>query len=293
MRVEYPERFLPKCPRHIRRRRKSPKRERPRRPPRPPNWHRPETKQEREQLRESLFAAVQHEMLCYSDVQFGLRYGIDLSDFCATIDPLRDKHNLDELSTKLPSLLTAPKLEKASLQVKALERSLRKDAEPSPQPIKKPKSRKTALQRIVIRCFPLYHEMPYVLQREERKSKLEELRIRNTYYNNMNDKMLKKLVLFTNDDMPIVIDTGASISITPFKSDFIEPPRTNSKIPALKGLAHKTEVAGWGKVSWIIGDMYGVVHRVETYAYYVPEATIRLYSPQSHFQEQNNGSLFQ
>ena len=85
--------------------------------------------------------------------------------------------------------------------------------------------------------------------------------------------------------VPIVIDTGASMSITPFLSDFDSAPEDSPVPDLITGLAHKTTIAGVGRVSWLIDDMYGVRRRISTNAYYVPDAKIRLYSPQSHFQE--------
>jgi hypothetical protein len=90
--------------------------------------------------------------------------------------------------------------------------------------------------------------------------------------------------------VPVVLDTGASFSITPFLNDFvgqIQPSNINS----LNGLSSKTSVSGVGTVEWPIRDVFGVVRTLRTSAYYVPDATIRLFSPQVYFQEnQGNGS---
>ena len=80
-------------------------------------------------------------------------------------------------------------------------------------------------------------------------------------------------------EIPIIIDTGASISLTPVISDFIgniEP----ADLDSLQGLSSKTQVCGQGTVQWKVQDMFGMVRALTTKAYYVPEASIRLMSPQ-------------
>jgi hypothetical protein len=91
-------------------------------------------------------------------------------------------------------------------------------------------------------------------------------------------------------DYPIVIDTGASVSVTPNPDDFTEGIRT-STMTELKGLNDVTTVQGYGPVNWTIYDSNDVVRTIRTTAFYVPEASIRLFSPQSYFQEVNGGSL--
>jgi hypothetical protein len=81
------------------------------------------------------------------------------------------------------------------------------------------------------------------------------------------------------DELPIVIDTGASCSLTPIYSDFIgtiDP----SDIPTLNNISGKTPVVGQGIIEWNIQDVRGIVKPIQTTAYYVPQATIRLFSPQ-------------
>jgi hypothetical protein len=88
-------------------------------------------------------------------------------------------------------------------------------------------------------------------------------------------------------DMPIVIDTGASVSLTPILSDFISP-LVPTQLTELKGLTSKTNVVGKGLVEWPIRDYWNVPGVITTSAYYVPNASIRLFSPQSYFQEHDN-----
>ena len=89
---------------------------------------------------------------------------------------------------------------------------------------------------------------------------------------------------------PIVIDTGASVSVTPNASDFVGGLATDN-LPDLRGLNHTSKVAGTGLVEWSIYDVHGRIRKIRTRAFYVPDATIRLFSPQSYFQEQGGGDL--
>ncbi|KAI2509642.1 hypothetical protein MHU86_4762 [Fragilaria crotonensis] len=91
------------------------------------------------------------------------------------------------------------------------------------------------------------------------------------------------------DHYPIVIDSGASVSITPNINDFVNGIHP-TQLSDLKGLEGATKVHGQGIVEWTVFDLMDVVRTIRTTAYYVPSATIRLFSPQSYFQESNSGS---
>ena len=90
--------------------------------------------------------------------------------------------------------------------------------------------------------------------------------------------------------IPVVFDTGASVSISPVKEDFIGEihPVENETI---KGLAHEIQVAGYGRVRWIIRDIFGNDMTIETNAICIPEGDVRLFSPQSYFQEHRKGTM--
>jgi hypothetical protein len=90
--------------------------------------------------------------------------------------------------------------------------------------------------------------------------------------------------------VPIVIDTGASISVTPVLTDFIGPLRPCATVN-LKVLSGSTEVIGEVTVSWLVRGMFGNKRKIRTTAYYVPEASIRLFSHQTYFKEKKAGSL--
>ena len=89
-------------------------------------------------------------------------------------------------------------------------------------------------------------------------------------------------------DMPIVIDTGASVSLTPNKNDFISFEARESSV---HGIGAVSKVQGVGTVRWQIYDLNNHKHTIETRALYMPEAGIRLYSPQTHFQENTDGTM--
>jgi hypothetical protein len=92
------------------------------------------------------------------------------------------------------------------------------------------------------------------------------------------------------DCVPIVIDNGASVSVTPVLTDFIRPLRPCATAN-LKGLSGSPEVIGEGTVNWLVRDMFGNKRKIRTTAYYVPEASIRIFSPQTYFKEKKAGSL--
>jgi len=88
----------------------------------------------------------------------------------------------------------------------------------------------------------------------------------------------------TQCNTPVVLDTGASFSLTPFKADFVTPiVSTSSK--EMKGIADPLRIQGVGTVSWPIRDVFGRTRTVTTQAFYVPHADIWLFSPQRLFQE--------
>jgi hypothetical protein len=93
-----------------------------------------------------------------------------------------------------------------------------------------------------------------------------------------------------DDSVPIVIDTGASVSVTPVITDFLGPlhPCATGN---LKGLSGTTEVIGEGTINCLVRDMFGNKRKISKTAYYVPEASIRLFSPQTYFKEKKAGSL--
>jgi hypothetical protein len=80
-------------------------------------------------------------------------------------------------------------------------------------------------------------------------------------------------------ELPIVIDTGASNSITPITSDFVHGIIHKADLQALSQVNGTTPVCGQGLVKWPIEDVDGNRRTITTDAYYVPGAGIRLFSP--------------
>ena len=115
---------------------------------------------------------------------------------------------------------------------------------------------------------------------------------RNIFFNTT-DNILHPGCIFLSKtlwrDTPIVLDTGASVSLTPFKDDFVSFTPCELEI---NGIGATSPVCGRGIVRWKIYDQHDFCTTIETEAMYMPEANIRLYSPQKHFIEKKSGSLF-
>ena len=90
-------------------------------------------------------------------------------------------------------------------------------------------------------------------------------------------------------DVPIVIDSGSSMSVTPFLEDFITD-LEKSDVDDLQGLTHEACVKGMGHVEWKVRDPNGNIALIKCRSHYVPKATIRLHSPQCYFEEHKAGS---
>jgi hypothetical protein len=89
-------------------------------------------------------------------------------------------------------------------------------------------------------------------------------------------------------DAPIVIDSRASLSISPHRGDFVgDIEQLNSTI---QGISTVTKIAGVGTVRWTFKDVFGTITIIETRAYYIPDAGVHLFSSQVYFQEQHAGS---
>jgi hypothetical protein len=73
-----------------------------------------------------------------------------------------------------------------------------------------------------------------------------------------------------DDCVPIVIDTGAFVSVTPVLTNFLGPLRPCATAN-LKVISGTTEVIGEGTVNWLLMDMFGNKRKISTTAYYVLE----------------------
>ena len=93
-------------------------------------------------------------------------------------------------------------------------------------------------------------------------------------------------------EIPIVIDTGCSISVSPYEEDFITPIERSNETK-MHGLKDSIDIGGVGQVEWTIRDVFNRVATIRTRCYHIPSANIRLCSTQTYFQENRKGSLLQ
>ena len=84
---------------------------------------------------------------------------------------------------------------------------------------------------------------------------------------------------FDSDSQALMLDDGALACITNDKNDFIEPLQwVDRKVKGIKGHAKATHR---GTIKWHMEDNNGLVHvMVITGAYFIPEASTRIISPQ-------------
>jgi hypothetical protein len=77
-------------------------------------------------------------------------------------------------------------------------------------------------------------------------------------------------------DAPVVVDYGVYLSISPHQGGFIgDIEQLNSTI---QGISTVTKIEGVGTVRWTFKDIFGTINIIETGAYYIPDAGVRLFS---------------
>ena len=113
----------------------------------------------------------------------------------------------------------------------------------------------------------------------------------DTTLNNCNDNTPAIYVSCCENEPPVVIDTGASGSITPLGSDFVDGIINKADLKELKQVNGSTDVCGQGLVNWEIEDVNGIQRCIQTEAYYVPDAGIRLFSPQVYIGKNTTANL--
>ena len=94
---------------------------------------------------------------------------------------------------------------------------------------------------------------------------------------------------------PVVFDTGASITISPHKDDFVHLDCSTSAINAIsvKGLDSESTVEGVGTIRLRVHTDQGYHRIIETTAYYIPSARIRLLSVcRYQYENPNQGCKF-
>jgi hypothetical protein len=74
----------------------------------------------------------------------------------------------------------------------------------------------------------------------------------------------------------IIWDSGASISISPNKDDFVGPLTSPGIGTRLKGIVKGLSIQGKGHVMWAVLDTSGQLCTLKVPAYYVPQARVRL-----------------
>ena len=88
-------------------------------------------------------------------------------------------------------------------------------------------------------------------------------------------------LLSQSEDLFAIVDTGASMSVTAHRSDFIDYEPQADKV--LKGLSAGASIAGIGTVLWQT-EVNGRKHDLKLKALHVPESNARLLSPQQLLQ---------
>ncbi len=76
---------------------------------------------------------------------------------------------------------------------------------------------------------------------------------------------------------PLIIDTGASVCISPHREDFVTYHGSSMQI---KALSNTNMVAGEGMLQWKVRGTNGDVITLELPGYHIPAASVRLLSPQ-------------
>jgi hypothetical protein len=94
----------------------------------------------------------------------------------------------------------------------------------------------------------------------------------------------------TPDKIPLIMDTGASCCISPCKDDFIEYRPSSVRIT---DLSNTNRVAGEGLLRWKVLDADGKTHVIDIKGYHVPNASVRLLSPQCLLQLDKAGEAKQ
>ena len=83
---------------------------------------------------------------------------------------------------------------------------------------------------------------------------------------------------FDTDSKPILVDTGASISFSPCRDDFINYTKCESEVSGLGNM----KIIGKGTLHWpIVTDDGKVITLTIHNCYHVPELPVRLFSPKT------------
>ena len=78
-----------------------------------------------------------------------------------------------------------------------------------------------------------------------------------------------------------MFDSGCTLAVTPFESDFQGPITPVKK--QMNGLGATAQVTGEGTIGFIFRYDYGVDKYIQVKGYHVPASKVRLFSPQQYF----------
>ena len=92
---------------------------------------------------------------------------------------------------------------------------------------------------------------------------------------------------------PVIWDSGASISISHCKDDFVGPLESAPVGLKIRGIAKGLYIQGIGHVAWSFVDATGTLRTLKLKAYHVPAAEARLLSTQSLLQTYTDESIVQ
>ena len=115
--------------------------------------------------------------------------------------------------------------------------------------------------------------------------------ITSNAYTALSAPTLANVDLYPLHSMPssfsVIMDSGASLAISPFEKDFVRPITYYSSPKWLGGMAGGMEIKGIGKIAWSYKTVQGIL-TVHSRCYFVPKAAARLLSPQRLFSAANN-----
>ena len=100
----------------------------------------------------------------------------------------------------------------------------------------------------------------------------------DTFCDLLNDSSIG-IYMFDDDSDVVVFVSGASVSISNNTKDFISWD-TEINVPSFQGITPRAPVQGAGVVRWTFLDDKGIESVVQIKAYFVPNAKVRLLSPQ-------------
>jgi hypothetical protein len=102
----------------------------------------------------------------------------------------------------------------------------------------------------------------------------------------LDDAVLTPVTLTTTDILAqIIFDKGASLAISPFRSDFVADPTPLARPTQMGGMGKGLKIEGIGTVAWTFTAKDKSEIQLRVRAYFVPATKARLLSPQKIFDE--------